>query len=85
MNIAADLSSIGTVRDYRGQAYTLSGLFLRQRKDGTMATILQWTSPCADCGEPFICTTPAGSGRFQPNRRCQKHKRPGHRVKGAAL
>jgi hypothetical protein len=72
-------------RDYKGQAYTVTGSFQRKRKDSTMATVLEWTSHCAQCDAPFTCTTPAASAKFQPNRRCQKHKRPGHRVKGAAL
>lgn len=71
-----------TQRTYRGQAYTVTGSFERERRDGTLATILQWTSHCPECGEPFTITTPAASAKFQPNRRCQKHKRPGHRVKG---
>lgn len=72
-------------RTYRGQRYAVTGTFQRERRDGTLATILEWTSQCADCGEPFTITTPAASAKFEPNRRCQKHKRPGHRVKGAAL
>lgn len=72
-------------RTYRGQLYAMTGSFQRERRDGTLATILEWTSPCADCGEPFTITTPAASAKFEPNRRCQKHKRPGQRVKEAAL
>ena len=68
-------------RAYRGQTYRVIGSFQRRRRDGTMATILSWASPCAECGEPFTFTTPASSSKFQPNRRCQKHKRPGHRVR----
>ncbi|MDP3675255.1 MAG: hypothetical protein Q8R44_09180 [Novosphingobium sp.] len=69
-----------TERDYLGQRYTVVGEFTRPRRDGTEATILTWASNCADCGEPFMLTTPAASSKFQPNRRCQRHKRPGHRV-----
>jgi hypothetical protein len=78
----ATLPGIGTARDHCGQAYTVTGTFQRQRKDGTTATVLEWTSHCAECGAPFTFTTPAASAKFQPNRRCQTHKRPGHRVKG---
>lgn len=85
MSNVPDLPRIGLTRDYKGQAYTVTGTFQRKRKDGTLATILQWTSPCAQCREPFTITTPAASRKFQPNRRCQKHKRPGQRVKGEAL
>lgn len=74
-----------TERTYRGQRYAVTGSFQRERRDGTLATILEWTSKCADCGETFRITTPAASAKFEPNRRCQKHKRPGRPVKGAAL
>ena len=77
------LFAIGAVRDFHGQTYTATGRFERARRDGTIATILIWRSPCATCGVPFTVTTPATSPKFQPNRRCQKHKPPGHRVKGA--
>ena len=75
---------IGTVRDYKGQPYTATHQFERTRRDGTVATIIVWQSPCAACGEPFTMTAPAAAQKFQPNRRCQKHKRPGPRAKGAA-
>ena len=75
---------VGTVRDYQGQPYIVASQFERTRRDGTVATILVWQSPCATCGEPFTMTAPAAATNFQPNRRCQKHKRPGQRVKGAA-
>ena len=74
-----------TDQTYMGQLYTVTASFKRERRDGTLATILQWTSPCAECGAPFTFTTPALSAKFEPNRRCQKHKRPGHRVRGASL
>jgi hypothetical protein len=79
-----NLPGIGTARDHRRQAYIATGSFQRERKDGSTATVLEWTSHCADCGASFSFTAPAASTKFEPNRRCQKHKRPGHRVKGAA-
>lgn len=72
---------LGTVRDYLGQRYVVIGTMPRTRVDGTIATILTWSSSCAQCGAQFTLTTPAASAKFQPNRRCQKHKRPGVRVK----
>jgi len=75
---------IGTVQYYRGQRYEVVETTERRRKDGSIATILHWQSPCAQCGEPFRLTTPAASSKFQPNRRCVKHKRPGIRVKESA-
>ena len=55
------LFDIGAVRDFHGQAYTATGRFERARRDGTIATILIWQSPCATCGKPFTVTTPASS------------------------
>lgn len=69
------------MRDYLGQRYTVVGSSTRMRRDGTEATILTWQSQCADCGGDFTFTTPAASSKFQPNRRCPKHKRPGQRVR----
>jgi hypothetical protein len=81
VTVLADPPRMGAARDHRGQAYVVTGSLERQRKDRSTATVLEWTSHCADCGAPFTFTTPAASGKFEPNRRCQKHKRPGHRVK----
>jgi hypothetical protein len=68
-------------RIYDGQHYEL----VRQepytrRRDGTLTALAVWRSHCALCGEPFELRTPANSTRFTPNRRYQKHKRPGIRV-----
>lgn len=69
------------VREYNGQRYVRIGEFKRARRDGTLATVLRWQSHCAECGDPFEITTPKASNKWQPNRRCQTHKRPGVRVK----
>lgn len=72
---------IGAIRTEKGQRYEVVDTFGRPRRDGTVATILVWQSSCAQCREAFQFTTPASSSKFQPNRRCAKHKRPGHRVR----
>lgn len=72
-----------SARIHKGQWYVEAGRFDRQRCDGSTATIITWSSQCADCAGWFTFTTPARSSKFQPNRRCQKHKRPGHRVRSA--
>ena len=74
---------IGTTRTDKGQRYVVVDITHRDRKDGSVAIILHWQSPCAQCGAPFRFTTPAAASKFQPNRRCSKHKRPGQRVKEA--
>lgn len=75
------MPEIGDTLDHKGQVYTVVASFERNRRDGTKAAILEWRSNCAQCGAPFTFTTPAASSKFEPNRRCQTHKRPGHRVK----
>jgi hypothetical protein len=72
---------IGTTRIHKGQRYTAVASLERTRRDGSTALILRWVSACAQCGAPFEITTPAASSKFEPNRRCAKHKRPGQRVK----
>ncbi len=75
------MPEVGETLSYKGQLYTAVSSYERDRKDGSTALILTWASACATCGAPFTMTTPASSKKFEPNRRCQKHKRPGHRVR----
>lgn len=74
---------MGTIREYMGQRYWVADTFMHARKNGSLAVVLVWASHCAECGEEFRCSTPAAAKKWQPNRRCQKHKRPGCRVKGS--
>lgn len=74
-------AEIGTIRRYKGQTYVAVDLRPYERQDGTLTTLVVWRSRCARCDKPFELQTPLGAARFEPNRRCQKHKRPGHRVK----
>lgn len=71
------MAKLGTTVTYKGQLYTAVASYDRERRDGSTAVILEWLSLCAQCREPFTFTTPAASSKFQPNRRCTKHKRPG--------
>lgn len=71
---------IGAIRTYLGQRYQLVGLRAHCRADGSMTTLAEWNSRCAECGAPFQIRVPARASKFQPNRRCQRHKRPGHKV-----
>lgn len=66
---------------YNGQRYDFVRAEPYVRRDGTDTELLVWRSHCAHCGERFTLRTPRGSPKFMPNRRCQKHKRPGMRVK----
>lgn len=76
---------IGTIRMFKDQRYWVANTFTRDRADGSVAVILVWASRCATCGEQFEFTTPAAASKWHPNRRCKAHKRPGQRVKGAAV
>lgn len=64
--IAAEVSGIR----YRGQLYQRLRIEPFIRKDGTESSIAIWGSTCAQCFEPFECTTPAVMPRFRPARRC---------------
>lgn len=75
------MADIGTTKIHMGQIYTAIASYERARRDGSQAVILEWFSLCAQCREPFTFTAAAASAKFQPNRRCQRHKRPGARAK----
>lgn len=75
---------IGTIRMHQGQRFWVGNTSMYQRPDGSLGVMLVWASQCTDCGEQFEFTAPAASTKFEPNRRCQKHKRPGCRVKVVA-
>ena len=72
---------IGTVKVYLGQQYVAIAMQPYLRKDGAIAEIVTWQSRCPVCGQTFTFELSARTSKFQPNRRCQKHKRPGCRVK----
>lgn len=71
---------MGAVREHKGQAYTCTASVPFTRKDGTVSAVLTWQSNCAECGEAFKFTSPEAAKKFEPNRRCSKHKKPGCRV-----
>jgi len=75
---------IGTIRMHDGQRYWVANTATYVRPDGAMGVMLVWASLCSECGQQFEFTAPAAASKFQPNRRCQKHKRPGSRPKAVA-
>jgi hypothetical protein len=76
---------IPSERIFDGQRYEMVGERPYIRRDGRETLVIVWRSHCAQCGAEFTISTPNSSrAKFMPNRRCQKHKRPGHRVKGGA-
>lgn len=64
--IAAEVSEVR----YRAQLYERLRMEPFVRKDGRTSLIAIWRSTCAQCREPFECTTPAVMPRFRPARRC---------------
>ena len=68
-------------RDYRGQRYVCRYTRPHVCRDGRVTILARWSSACADCGDEFSFFVPIQAARFEPNRRCHPHRRPGHRVK----
>jgi len=69
------------VRHYRGQVYGRMGVLPHTCRNGRETTLIIWGSFCATCGDRYTFTVPGLSKKFQPNRRCQRCKRPGRRVR----
>ena len=65
---------------YDGQRYELVGTEPYTRTDGGETELSVWQSECPVCGEVFEVRTLGRAQKFEPNRRCGKHKRPGVRV-----
>lgn len=70
----------GAERLHKGQAYICTASVPFTRKDGTVSAVLTWQSNCPDCGSAFSFR--AGAAKWEPNRRCKVHSRPGERVGG---
>lgn len=66
------------------QVYRCTGAEPYTRVDGSMTELEIWESECARCGQLFTFKCPKGASRFSPNRRCEKHKRPGIKVRRVA-
>jgi hypothetical protein len=73
-----------STRLHNGQWYVEVERFEHVCRNGRTTELIRWRSQCAECGSDFTFSAPANSRKFEPNRRCQKHKRPGHRVGGRA-
>lgn len=67
---------IVTTEIYKGQIYRCVGSepYTRQR-DGSPTVLKVWESECTDCGVSFIFKTPSRKSKFEPNRRCDEHKK----------
>jgi hypothetical protein len=66
---------------YRGQLYRRIAVYPYIRADGNVRQLATRESQCPVCGEHFTIQTTARVRKLrQPNRRCDRHKRPGSRV-----
>lgn len=52
--------------------------------DGSQIELACFVSCCADCGQAYEFKLPQGAMKFEPKRRCDKHKKPGVKVKTTA-
>ncbi len=80
--LAAASSRVSEVKEHKRQKYVCTAVSPYTRRDGTQSALLVWESRCAECGEVFTFKTPNGE-KFEPNRRCQEHRRPGFTPKVA--
>lgn len=74
----------GKVREYDGQRFECVRIEPYIRRDGVMSSVAVWRSKCAACRTSFDFRSPLRVARFQPNRRCVRHRRPGQRVRPVA-
>ena len=72
-------SDLAEIRFVHGQFYKAVEVVPYTRRDGTATSLQVWQSRCAECGTPFSFMAPISGLKFEPNRRCQTHKRPGLR------
>jgi len=70
---------------YKGQLYELARTEPHTRRDGTTTILMVWRSHCPTCGEPFETRTPSRARKFQPGRRCPRHKRPARQCARLAM
>lgn len=62
------------------QRYKCVGLTPYHRDDGQITTLEIWESNCVECFRKFRFKRSTTRRRFDPNRRCELHSKPGKRV-----
>lgn len=74
----------GLIWAFAGQIYECIEIKSHVRLDGTLTSLAVIGSACADCGLPFLTSSPAGNDPHTAplSRRCIDHRRPGVRVGG---
>lgn len=73
-----------TTRMVGDQRYVHAGVEQYRRRDGAVVWLDLWASNCAECGARFEFALSQRVAKFEPNRRCAKHKRRGLRVEAKA-
>jgi len=61
-------------RKHRGQRYRFCGTVPHRKADGSVTTLDEWETDCADCGAAFRLRTTA---KWEPTKRCEAHRKPG--------
>ena len=70
----------------KGQVYARGLDSPHVTRDGRTTTLVGLKSRCAECGAPFeFTTTEWAMAKGNLNRRCQKHKKPGKKVKSKTV
>jgi hypothetical protein len=71
----------GQILEYDGQRFECVGFQPYVRADASRARLAVMLTECPNCGAPFTIMIPVHAAQFYPRRRCDKHKRPGAKVK----
>lgn len=72
---------VGQVIDFRGSRFHCVEMRDYTRLDGKPSGIAVIVSACVKCGEVFEFMRSKNYQKFSPNRRCEAHKSPRHKVK----
>ena len=75
------LPPLDTVLMFEGQRYLAIGSKLHTNVEGTLVPLIEWSSHCATCGDPFNFFTKLQASH--PNRRCSRHHKPRQPVSAA--
>jgi len=73
---------IGQAVDCGGQRFTCMGISRHTRRDGALTKLAIWIGECSECGDEFLFAASVRGFRT-PNRRCERHRKPGVRSRFA--
>ncbi|MFA1622828.1 hypothetical protein ACDY96_08320 [Rhizobium mongolense] len=74
--------TVGTHVEFNSQAYVCFAIQpFERRNNGRVTEIARWASACPECGAMFEITTTVRRGIVSPNRRCERHRKPGIKVR----